>query len=1384
MDKINNKINSKVVRANAGTGKTFFLAIEYIKCLLKIYKATIKNKDDNKIKRDDYNNTVNIDKSLYLKFSEILVITFTKAATAEIRNRIFKFLKILVNNKNETENKLKNEIKNNLEKEDFILDKNSLAFLEKVYNYMLINKHLVMIKTIDSFTNFIFKNFVTNYNSISQYQINNLIDEEHSQALLEMFLVELFKEFSNDNYENEKNNDFKSLVNYFLKQKNIAKNYLDLKSLFKQIFKYAFLILLIKDKNNNASASTKNNKLFNSIEEKLLDKKIDFVKNFNKIIVETLQDYINFQPEKELDKLEELKKIFKKDGIDYFKIYFRSIKNFDFSKESGESFNEFFETEYGISGAKNLINLIEKIDNSKEGNFLNYNINYDAIYKEAVKLFNKEIREEEKKSNIFKSNFIKKYIQNISEIKKKFINTLYPILLEINQEEITIYNNNLIELSKIIINKYLEFKKDNPEFTYNDITTLTYETLYDKNAGLIENINYNTKQDGFINIQTVSNKFYEFLSSKFRYILIDEFQDTSIIQWKLLFPLISDILSGESSKSYGEVIVVGDQKQSIYSWRGGEKKLFDVIESYINIMNPENQNTPEKVGKNKKELNKTFRNKKNIVDFINSVFKYVNNLKEIDFNYINTTCEEDLINEGYVSVNFKQYKGNKKSESNYENDEEILEVFLVDNIINKIDNINLSNTAIIARTNKELTKIANILSKYNIPYLNKSNQSIFDHKLIKPFIFLLNFLVFADFLSLLKFLRSNYINISDEEIKYFAISYKILRSKNNNNFEDLQVHLSKLKEIITDFENYSLFEEGILNYDFTPYKENLIKAIDKVINFLKKIKPFYNNPDIVIQTVKTFFNHFLEENNITVFESDLINNFFEIVLNFESSNSLYQQTYKGFLDFIKNNKENEEYNIDFKSNANAINLLTVHKAKGLEFDNVFVVMIFSKKRGSIYFNNQDRIKLFPYYNFNKSFSEINRDNFYLLLQEHDDFINKSISFFYNKNYDIKILSSYKVIKELIDIKINNIKREIEEEFNNFYVAITRARNYLNILFIAPDDYLFEKEKKNKSSKHKISPDNFYFLHEKDLINKKEKNNININIFENPKKYLLFHLLKGISNWIIEHKIIETKDNIKNIDFLSILFNTGFISKGIIPFNYNNVSENKIIENKKDNLVNDKDKLDWIKNNFFSFNFSKLKTLNLHSNKVLNKNMDISNKNNKITYISKKIESFENKSILKGTLVHFYLSFIFLPFENKNNENVKIKELITKIEEFKFARKVTFTKFGNFFNKKEIENIIDKVDEWICNNFTYFSNAIWDKVFNEFVIFDDENKMYRIDRLMINEKNKKAFIIDYKTGDYQHESSNQIEKYIKILKSYKIFKEKNFEITGKFINIET
>ncbi|MCX5708168.1 MAG: UvrD-helicase domain-containing protein, partial [Candidatus Omnitrophica bacterium] len=109
-------------------------------------------------------------------------------------------------------------------------------------------------------------------------------------------------------------------------------------------------------------------------------------------------------------------------------------------------------------------------------------------------------------------------------------------------------------------------------------------------------------------------ELYFRLSSRFKNYLIDEFQDTSFLQWKNIFPLIEDGLS-----SAGTLFYVGDKKQAIYRFRGGEVQLFDQVKSELAAFCQE-----ESV------LSKNYRSRQEIVRFNNNLFSTDNLTRAIN----------------------------------------------------------------------------------------------------------------------------------------------------------------------------------------------------------------------------------------------------------------------------------------------------------------------------------------------------------------------------------------------------------------------------------------------------------------------------------------------------------------------------------------------------------------------------------------------------------------------------------------------------------------------------------------------------------------------------------------------------------------------------------
>ena len=106
----------------------------------------------------------------------------------------------------------------------------------------------------------------------------------------------------------------------------------------------------------------------------------------------------------------------------------------------------------------------------------------------------------------------------------------------------------------------------------------------------------------------ISKEFLYFrLDGKIEHILIDEFQDTNIMQYKILAPLMSEVVSGVGSSEFKSLFFVGDIKQSIYRFRGGAKELF--------------KHAREEFGVKRDVLDTNYRSSKNVVEYVNDTFE-------------------------------------------------------------------------------------------------------------------------------------------------------------------------------------------------------------------------------------------------------------------------------------------------------------------------------------------------------------------------------------------------------------------------------------------------------------------------------------------------------------------------------------------------------------------------------------------------------------------------------------------------------------------------------------------------------------------------------------------------------------------------------------------
>ncbi len=105
-------------------------------------------------------------------------------------------------------------------------------------------------------------------------------------------------------------------------------------------------------------------------------------------------------------------------------------------------------------------------------------------------------------------------------------------------------------------NANISTAKTSGVLSFDDLTYFTYRLLH----------------------ESISKEFLYFkIDSKFKHILLDEFQDTSTLQFLLLKPLIDEIFAGQGQSDFRSFFYVGDTKQSLYRFRGGVEELFDKV---------------------------------------------------------------------------------------------------------------------------------------------------------------------------------------------------------------------------------------------------------------------------------------------------------------------------------------------------------------------------------------------------------------------------------------------------------------------------------------------------------------------------------------------------------------------------------------------------------------------------------------------------------------------------------------------------------------------------------------------------------------------------------------------------------------------------------------
>jgi ATP-dependent exoDNAse (exonuclease V) beta subunit len=869
---MSDSVIKKVIRASAGTGKTYRLSLEYIALLLKFRKQGIH-------------------------FSEILVITFTKKATAEIRERIFEHLATLTEPRESTSQLLENLRAIH----DLEISADDLAYLNAVYREMLLNKSSVQISTIDAFTNSIFKTVIAPYWGLADYRIENNLDPDWLAEIYQFLL------------ENEAN--LNTIISLF--HRTGRKKIEDYDRFIESIVQNRWLFHLIEQTPGGDDDERPIEMIASELHRAYLDR---FDLLLGKFQTYLAADGVRLP----------LHDILKRE---YHSLFIGSRKE-PLVSDLGDAIKSCLAENVFLRRHQKTLLKAEPFWNGSK-----------LLRKKEHKALVEELRSD-----------LVLAAEQLAD---------YLLFTELLPEE-----KEIRAIANLVFQKYDEIKLRERVFTHSDVTYYTFKYLYHPDLSLVE-------QD------SVTNLFYEYLSSRSRFVMIDEFQDTSIIQFKILLPIIQEVVSGVGVKEYGGVIVVGDEKQSIYGWRGGERDLL--------LQMPAILNDPEMI-----TLATSYRSEPTIIEFINALFSEPALHEKLSQQSILWPYDPVKTDKhgaaGYVQLNLRNYSQSGESDNNFSQQQDTLRE-IVEQVLYPLirgEKLSLKGTAILARKNSDLAQIAEILDEFGIPYILESSSSILQHRAIKPLMYLLGYLAFNDFYDLLKFLRSDYVLLDAVQLKKVLVAYREAK----------------------DHSIAEVFE-----------KANSVKAIEKLDRLIKKISPAKTEATEkesgaaagLLQLTKTI----LEEYNVTglfTLENDLKNimRFLELIVDFENLTTEFPRSLKGFLVYCSEHEKDEAFKQQGLENIDAINLLTIHKCKGLEFDNVFLYWHLSARTG----NESGSLRY--YLDYAPDFSHL-----------------QDYALTYNFDHVLPLCRRKALSRR-------QQTREDIEELNNLYVAITRARKNLFI----------------------------------------------------------------------------------------------------------------------------------------------------------------------------------------------------------------------------------------------------------------------------------------------------------------------------------------------------
>jgi DNA helicase-2/ATP-dependent DNA helicase PcrA len=552
---------------------------------------------------------------------------------------------------------------------------------------------------------------------------------------------------------------------------------------------------------------------------------------------------------------------------------------------------------------------------------------------------------------------------------------------------------------------YSQFKIEESKLDFGDLITLTLKLLRER-PGVLRRY-----QD------------------QFKYILVDEFQDTNYTQNVLVNTLVLGKDYKNERKLPRNLTVVGDDDQAIYKFRGAAisnilqfKEIYpdakeivltqnyrsrqEILDSAYRLIKHNDPNRLEITENIDKKLvaSKVFENENK--DSVNLIVAGNDNAEG------EWVAEEILKLMGYKDVERNKNKGTSFDEAGQSS--------LLEGSSSKNSDYMFSDFAILTRSNAQSDIFVQTLRYYGIPYKLGGQRGLYTREEIQNLISFLKILAdYKDGIAMYDLLTMDIWGISSRE---FVELNRLAREENISLFEELEnLWEVKLGEDDWKIEELNVGEKNIIKKILSPVTISSISDFLLILdNALKMLGNSKSIGEILYHfiTESGYIQYLLDnENNENIFKVSNIAKFFDLIKEFEKNNP--QTNIYEYLDYLEYSiKVGDSPSVDDSDfdDFDGVNILTVHSAKGLEFPIVFMCNLVSDR--------------FP-----------------------------------TRNMTDRIPIPEELIKESISEDVDSKQEHIQEERRLFYVGATRAEEKL---YLTAAHFYGDAKRKKKPS---------LFLHE-------------------------------------------------------------------------------------------------------------------------------------------------------------------------------------------------------------------------------------------------------------------------------------------------------------------